>query len=422
VSIWNFHAADDGTVNVSNSRSLINGLRALGGTPIYTEFASGGHTIWSGAYATPLLYGWLMSQRRGVPTNVPPFVTITSPTDQPYLWMPTNSISLAGTAGNAVAGITQITWSNDHGGSGTAAGTTNWSVPTVPLQNATNTLTVMATGAAWVSSYGGSTTFSDVLRMDATTTPPSITSRPVDVNVALGASASFSLRASGTLPLSYQWRFNGADIPGATSTMYVVTNVQPANLGYYSAFVTNLYGSTISPGALLGLLLPPTVASQPQSQTLPAASTVAFTVVANGTAPLNYQWLKDGATLSNSGKFSGVTTATLTVANVQATEMGGYSVVVTNSLGQTASGTAALALWPLLGWGWDNYGQADIPAGLTNVTALAGGLSQPGAVHGRDGGNLGSGDQQHRLRCELWPGDGAERADQRPRGFRRLLP
>jgi alpha-tubulin suppressor-like RCC1 family protein len=48
--------------------------------------------------------------------------------------------------------------------------------------------------------------------------------------------------------------------------------------------------------------------------------------------------------------------------------------VVTNAYGVQTSSNALLLVWPLLGWGRDDYSQADIPGGLASVTGIAGGL------------------------------------------------
>jgi hypothetical protein len=67
---------------------------------------------------------------------------------------------------------------------------------------------------------------------------------------------------------------------------------------------------------------------------------VSFTVVATGTPPLNYQWRKDGQPLT------GQTSATLTLANVQPSQAGSYTVVVSNSAGQVTSNPAMLTVTP----------------------------------------------------------------------------
>ena len=170
IPVWNFHAFDDSVVPVGNSQNLIGAMRALGGTPIYTEFATGDHPIWSSAYATPRWYDWMMAQHRGTPTNVSPFVTITTPTTASAYVTPSNTVTLQGVAGDTNARVSSITWANNRGGSGTATGTDDWSVPSVTLQTGTNIITVTATGTSWVKYYGGTTTFSDVL----TVRPPQL--------------------------------------------------------------------------------------------------------------------------------------------------------------------------------------------------------------------------------------------------------
>ena len=61
--------------------------------------------------------------------------------------------------------------------------------------------------------------------------PPQITKQPQSQTVTNGDAASFSVAASGTSPLSYQWKFNGNKLAGATATNYVITNVQAPNSG-----------------------------------------------------------------------------------------------------------------------------------------------------------------------------------------------
>jgi predicted esterase len=161
VPVWVFHSLSDPTVAVTNSQVMVSGMRALGGSPIYTEYQYGGHSIWSASYATPLLYEWLLSQRRGAVSsnNVAPFLQVSYPySGLSYLTSKTN-LSLNGTAGNSLAGVSQIGWTNNRTSSGIAIGTTNWSAPNVSLQTGTNLITVIATGASWVTQYYGQTTF-----------------------------------------------------------------------------------------------------------------------------------------------------------------------------------------------------------------------------------------------------------------------
>jgi hypothetical protein len=85
--------------------------------------------------------------------------------------------------------------------------------------------------------------------------PPSIASQPTNQTVAVGGTANFSVTASGSLPLSYQWAFNGTNIVGATNTSLTLTNVQLSQAGNYTVLVTNLFGSILSSNAVLMVTL-----------------------------------------------------------------------------------------------------------------------------------------------------------------------
>ena len=84
-----------------------------------------------------------------------------------------------------------------------------------------------------------------------TGTPPFISTQPADQTVGMGGTGTFSVAVGGTPPLSYQWRFNGTNLAGATSLMLVLANVQFPNAGIYSVVVTNLAGSVTSSNAQL---------------------------------------------------------------------------------------------------------------------------------------------------------------------------
>lgn len=80
---------------------------------------------------------------------------------------------------------------------------------------------------------------------------PFITSQPATQTVTVGETATFNVAASGTAPLSYQWRLNSTNIAGATADTLVLTNVQPAAAGVYSVVVSNAVGTATSSNATL---------------------------------------------------------------------------------------------------------------------------------------------------------------------------
>ena len=95
--------------------------------------------------------------------------------------------------------------------------------------------------------------------------------------------------------------------------------------------VTNVAGSITSAVATLTVNLPPSIGLQSSDQTVNAGAPVSFFVVASGTAPLSYQWRKDGTNIL------GATSATNAIAAAQATDAGSYTVVVTNVAGSITS-------------------------------------------------------------------------------------
>src|SRR5207245_1341094 len=123
--------------------------------------------------------------------------------------------------------------------------------------------------------------------------------------------------ASGTAPLSYQWRKNGTAISGATSASYTTPATTTADNGaQFTVVVSNSAGSVTSNAATLTVnaaVVPPSITTQPASQTVTAGQSATFSVAASGTAPLSYIWRPNGSTL---------TTATSAMPSTPATTQG----------------------------------------------------------------------------------------------------
>jgi alpha-tubulin suppressor-like RCC1 family protein len=216
-----------------------------------------------------------------------------------------------------------------------------------------------------------------------TSAPPgglSITSQPQNQTLALGAGAVFNVGVAGPPPIGYQWRkegkplANGGRISGAQTATLTITNTQLGDMGNYSVFVTNLSGQLLSSNATLLGPYPPVILAQPASQRVVADASALLTVGVAGIGPLMFQWRRDGTNLADGGKVSGAATASLVVSNVQIGECGNYSLVVSNAYGSTISSNALLGLWPLAAWGRNDYNQATILGGLSNMAAAAAGL------------------------------------------------
>jgi hypothetical protein len=116
----------------------------------YTGLANGSYTFFVKARdaagnedATPASQSFTVN----IPDTTPPTVTITTPTTAATYSTSSSPLTLGGTAADNV-GVTQVTWANDRGGSGTATGTTSWTAGGIALQGGTNILTVTARDAA----------------------------------------------------------------------------------------------------------------------------------------------------------------------------------------------------------------------------------------------------------------------------------
>ncbi len=169
-------------------------------------------------------------------------------------------------------------------------------------------------------------------------TAPVVTTQPSSVTAYSGASATFSLMVSGTMPLSYQWRLNGTDISGATDSTFTIASVQSSNAGTYACYVTNAFGSVTSADSTLSVLsgTAPVIVTQPHDVASPTGGNVSFSVVASGTS-LFYQWFRNGAALTDDGNVIGATTATLNLPSVTSADANNYRVTVSNPWGSVTS-------------------------------------------------------------------------------------
>lgn len=146
VPIWNFHGALDQSVEVQQSRLVIDALRSAGANPIYTEYPNAEHVMWTRAYNTPGLVEWLMDQRRGEISTMPPTLAFTSPADASTSAMISREplVELRGTSAISGTDVTEVWWSNvSSGTSGPASGTSDWSA-SVPLVDGSNRLILFA--------------------------------------------------------------------------------------------------------------------------------------------------------------------------------------------------------------------------------------------------------------------------------------
>lgn len=156
------------------------------------------------------------------------------------------------------------------------------------------------------------------------------------------------MKASGLVPLGYQWIKDGVplstsgNVAGANTATLTLSNVLAADAGWFSAVVTNAYGSVTSSVANLSVVVDLTITSQPADRTNAIGATATFAVQATGPGTITYQWKKNGVNLTNGGAISGATTTTLTVTNIFGADAGGYSVTMSNNYGSVVTSRTAI--------------------------------------------------------------------------------
>ncbi len=176
---------------------------------------------------------------------------------------------------------------------------------------------------------------------------PRITNVPQGAVISYGSNITFSVTATGEEPLSYQWRFDGQDIYGATNSTFVIAPAGFEHSGSYSVLVANVHGRVASPEAALVVQAPPSILAQPQTQIVAAGSTVSFSVVVDGSTPLFHQWFFNGVPISNAVQ------RTLVLRNVQPGSAGSYEVLTTNRAGLVRSSPARLVVTTLAQQTWE---------------------------------------------------------------------
>jgi Regulator of chromosome condensation (RCC1) repeat/Immunoglobulin I-set domain len=247
-----------------------------------------------------------------------------------------------------------------------------------------------------VSNAAGSAVSSNAV-LAVSNSKPIFALQPTNQAVLAKWDTAFSTLATGSQPVSYQWRFNGSDIAGATDPALTITNAQFDHGGNYSVVVTNAYGSVTSTNALLevanslvrhwGIVnqyfpVPPGVTNVVQ---VAAGKSDRLALKRDGTVA---RW----GTSAPTGFPPGLSNVVAIAAQEHCLALKNNGTIVAwgdNTLGQintptglsnvvaVATGRAfSLALksdGSVRAWGFNWYGQTDVPVDLTNVVAISAG-------------------------------------------------
>ena len=252
---------------------------------------------------------------------------------------PTNIIACAGLPAtfDLIASGVGLTYQWKKNGVSLVDGGNVTGATTSSLVLIATTLADAATYTCVIASTCGApiTSSSAVLTVGASTVV--VTKQPISSVICLNQQASFSVIATGGI--SYQWQYkptggayadiaNAGSVSGATTAVLVINNAQFINRGNYRCVIGSSACAGGLPSAAASLSFEsPMIISEPLSQSLCNNQTVTFGLVALGNN-LSYQWMKDGAILSNSTKVSGATTPNLRISNVDVSDAANYYCIV----------------------------------------------------------------------------------------------
>ena len=235
---------------------------------------------------------------------------------------PTLSVTATGTA--------PITyqWYNDNGLIASATNTT-YSITSVDTSDAGNYYCVATNTCTSASSNAIAINVNEA---------PSIVNNPQASTVCENYSTVFSVTAGGTNPMTYQWYNSSGIITGATGSSYIIPQVVSADAGNYYVKATNICGVATSQNASLTVNNNVSITSQSSSSSVCSGASPSLSVTANGTAPISYQWYKNGATIS------GATNNAYSLTSVDTSDDATYYAIATNSCNSDQSNQIVLTV------------------------------------------------------------------------------
>ena len=198
-------------------------------------------------------------------------------------------------------------------------------------------------------------------------TAVSFSTQPTNRTIYSGESTIFVAAAWKNGPFSYQWRFNGSDLPAQTNAALALAAVTTSQAGPYTVRVSSPYGSLESSNAILTVIdTAPIITGQPTNRFAWHLGGSTLRVTATGSKPLTYQWRRNGQDIPSA------TNSALSVTGVVSSVPMQISVLVSNPIGTTLSATAAVTVIPLAYWGTAQV-PINVAPPVTNVIGLASG-------------------------------------------------
>lgn len=171
---------------------------------------------------------------------------------------------------------------------------------------------------------------------------PVVYGLPAGVTLNYGEAINFSPYFSGTLPITFQWKKDGVNLVGATSSYYGKGNVTTTDSGQYVLVASNNSGTaTSSPvTVIVNPAVAATIYNLPGGSTVNYGETISLSPSIFGTQPMTFQWKKGGVNVA------GATSATYSKNNATTADSGQYTLTATNTVGAVTSQPVTISVNP----------------------------------------------------------------------------
>jgi hypothetical protein len=188
-----------------------------------------------------------------------------------------------------------------------------------------------------VANFAGSTVSS--VATIGVVTPVVIQQQPVGTNSIVGRPYQLIVGVAGDGPIGYQWRLNGLDLASATNAILDFPQLNPSDAGIYTVQVRNAAATVESDPAIIAVSVPPGILIPPQSQIAATGTDLQLEVLASGTEPWTFQWIRGGIVFPG-----GPNAAQLHFPGATPSDSGEYQVIVLNAAGSVTSSVAVLQI------------------------------------------------------------------------------
>lgn len=207
-----------------------------------------------------------------------------------------------------------------------------------PTQAVTNTFAITAWEFAGNQGRNTTATFTFNIATGTGVIGPAIVTGLQNKVVAQGTNVTLTITASGSPPLVYQWQIGGVVISNAITNSLALSNVTTANAGFYSVIVTNSAGAVTNSGRLT-VIAPPLITVPMQNAIAVAGGSATFAPgIGGGSA--TYVWLLNNTLLPSA------TSLPLTLSNLDPSQSGTYTLVLSNIAGIASNSAQLLVVSP----------------------------------------------------------------------------